>query len=75
MKRIQQSLIKITVVFLSNEIRADGIDVKIHKKKCNTQQASTVNILYSSAISQELRTSIKQKASLKEKESKKKKKK
>ena len=30
--------LKITVRFLTNEIRADGIKVIVHKKKCNQQQ-------------------------------------
>jgi len=67
--------VKITIRFLSNEIRSDSLKIIVHKKNCNAQQACTVNILSNSAISQELRTSIIQKASLLEKESKNKKKK
>ena len=67
--------IKITIRFLSNEIRSDSLKIIVHKKDCNAQQACVVNILSNSAISQELRTSIIQKASLLEKESKNKKKK
>ena len=67
--------IKITIRFLSNEIRSDSLKIIVHKKNCDSQQSCTVNILSNSAISQELRTSIIQKASLLEKESKNKKKK
>ena len=67
--------IKITIRFLSNEIRSDSLKIIVHKKDCNSQQSCAVNILSNSAISQELRTSIIQKASLLEKESKNKKKK
>ena len=67
--------IKITIRFLSNEIRSDSLKIIVHKKNCGSQQSCKVNILSNSAISQELRTSIIQKASLLEKEFKSKKKK
>ncbi len=34
--------LKISVRFLSNEIRADGLDIIIHKKKCNSNGNCTV---------------------------------
>ena len=34
--------LKITVRFLTNEIRADGIRIIVHKKKCNAQQKCTI---------------------------------
>ena len=34
--------IKITIRFLSNEVRADGIKVIVHKRKCNSKQKCTV---------------------------------
>ena len=39
--------IKITVRFLTNEIRSDGIRIIVHKKRCNVQQQCAVkkNIL------------------------------
>ena len=49
--------IKITVRFLSNEIRADGIKIIIHKKKCNTQQKCTVKKI-TSALEHELQVAI-----------------
>ena len=33
---------KITVVFLSNEIRADGLNVKVHKKTCNANYSCKI---------------------------------
>lgn len=33
---------KITVVFLSNEIRADGLNVKVHKKICNANYSCKI---------------------------------
>ena len=69
-----QDSIKITIRFLSNEIRSDSLKIIIHKKKCTAQQTCAVNILSNSTISQELRTSIIRKASLLQIESKNKKK-
>ena len=70
-----QDSIKITIRFLSNEIRSDSLKIIIHKKKCSSQQSCAVDVLSNSTISQELRTSIIKKASLLEQDSKKKKKK
>ena len=59
--------IKITVRFLTNEIRSDGIKIIVHKKRCNiTQNCKIVKI--SSAIEQELQVAILKKAVLFEKE-------
>ena len=69
-----QDSIKITIRFLSNEIRSDSLKIIIHKKNCTTQQTCAVNILSNSTIGQELRTSIIRKASLLQIESKNKKK-
>ena len=69
-----QDSIKITIRFLSNEIRSDSLKIIIHKKKCTTQQTCAVNILSNSTIGQELRTSIIKKASLLQIDSKNKKK-
>ena len=53
--------IKITVRFLTNEIRSDGIKIIVHKKSCNiTQNCKIVKI--SSAIEQELQVAILKKA-------------
>jgi len=63
--------IKITIRFLSNEIRADGIKVIVHKKKCNIKQKCTVKKI-SSALENELRVVILKRAAIFEKAYKKK---
>ena len=53
--------IKITVKFLSNEIRADGLSVIIHKKICNTEnKCKTIKV--ESAIENEIKLAILKKA-------------
>ena len=59
--------IKITVRFLTNEIRADGIKIIVHKKKCSVQQTCSVRKI-SSALENELRVAILKKAVVFEKE-------
>ena len=59
--------IKITVRFLTNEIRSDGIRIIVHKKRCNIQNKCTVKKI-SSALEQELQVAILKKAVLFEKE-------
>ena len=66
--------IKITVRFLTNEIRSDGIRIIVHKKRCNISQNCNIAKI-SSAIEQELQVAILKKAILYEKEFSKKKKK
>ena len=53
--------IKITIRFLSNEVRADGIKLIIHKKRCGIQQTCTVKKV-SSALENELQVAILKKA-------------
>jgi hypothetical protein len=48
---------KITIVFLSNEIRADGIDVKIHKRKCNNNNSCKV-VEQTSSLNTEIKLAI-----------------
>ena len=67
--------IKISIRFLSNEIRSDSVKVIIHKKKCNSSQSCDTTLLKNSIIEDELRSSILAKAALLETEDKKKKKK
>ena len=55
--------IKITIRFLSNEIRADGIKVIVHKQKCNIKQKCTVKKI-SSALEYELQVAILKKAAI-----------
>ena len=53
--------IKITVRFLTNEIRSDGIRVIVHKKLCNINQECRVSKI-TSALEQELQVAILKKA-------------
>tara|TARA_B100001989_G_C24409785_1_gene398441 strand:- start:84 stop:620 length:537 start_codon:yes stop_codon:yes gene_type:complete len=61
--------IKITIRFLSNDVRSDSLKIIVHKKKCSSNTNCSVKILPNSTISQELRTTIIKKAALLEKES------
>ena len=63
---IDESL-KITVRFLTNEIRSDGIRIIVHKKRCNVSQNCKITKI-TSAIEQELQVAILKKAILFEKE-------
>ena len=63
----EQDPIKITVRFLTNEIRSDGIKIVVHKKRCNIQQKCTIRKI-SSVLEQELQVAILKKAVLFEKE-------
>ena len=65
--------IKITVRFLSNEIRSDSLKIIVHKKVCKTSSNCTTNISQSNLIKDELRSTILRKAALLEKSDKKKK--
>ena len=62
--------IKITIRFLSNEVRSDSLKVIIHKRTCPSNQNCKVSLLNSSKISQELLSTIIRKAALLEKENK-----
>ena len=56
--------IKITIRFLSNEIRSDGLDIIIHKRIC---EGSTLNCKvkkYSSALEEEIKFEILKKATI-----------
>ena len=59
--------IKITIRFLTNEVRSDGLKIIIHKKKCNLQQTCTVKKI-TSALENELRVAILKKAVIFERE-------
>jgi hypothetical protein len=65
--------IKITIRFLSNEVRSDSLKVIAHKKTCKAISSCNTTILENSAIGQELITSIVRKAALIEKADKEKK--
>ena len=65
--------IKITIRFLSNEIRSESLKIIVHKKVCKTSSNCTTNISQSNIIKDELRSTILRKAALLEKSDKKKK--
>ena len=65
-----QDPIKITVRFLSNEIRADGLKVIIHKKICKKSDKNNCKvILENSTLGQEIKLAILKKAAILKKES------
>ena len=59
--------IKITVRFLTNEIRSDGLKIIVHKKRCNAQQNCKITKI-SSTLEHELQVAILRKAILFEEE-------
>ena len=66
--------LKITVRFLSNEIRADGIEVVIHQKICNKQDITNCKIKkIKSNIQNEIKLAILKKATILKNEADKKK--
>ena len=68
-----QRELKITVRFLSNEIRADGIKVIIHEKICSDKSKLNCNInKIKSSIGNDIKLAILKKAALLKKESEKK---
>ena len=67
--------IKISIRFLSNDVRSDSLKIIVHKKKCTNDQICQTKLLNNSKISQELRSTILKKAAQLEIESKNKKKK
>ena len=66
--------IKISIRFLTNEIRSDALDIKVFNKKCVTQSNCAISEK-EGGINNELRTKILKTASIYEKEKKNKKKK
>ena len=59
----KQDPLKITIRFLTNEIRADGIKVIIHKKKCKTIDDCQIKKI-ESTLSQEIKLAILKKAAM-----------
>ena len=55
--------IKITVRFLTNEIRSDGLRIIVHKKRCDIQQQCSIKKI-SSTLEQELQVAILKKATI-----------
>jgi len=59
--------LKITVRFLSNEIRSDALDVKIHERICDSQKISCSVSISNSVIPNEIKVAILKKAAFYEK--------
>ena len=59
--------IKITIRFLSNEIRADAVSVLIYKKICKTANNCNISKIRSATLEEEIKLSILRKATLLEK--------
>ena len=59
--------VKITIRFLTTEVRADGIKIVVHKKKCIQQQNCRIQKV-DSALESELQVAILRKAAIYEKE-------
>ena len=66
--------IKVSIRFLTNEVRSDALDIKVFNKKCKAQNNCVVSEKSGDLIS-ELKTKILKTAAIYKKESKKKKKK
>ena len=62
-ENIKNEYIKITVRFLSNEIRADGLKIIIHKKTCNDLNVCNVSKI-KSTLSQEIKLAILKEAAI-----------
>ena len=71
----QSESIKISVRFLSNEIRSESIKIIVHKKVCSTVQNCKVTSMTNSQIREKLHSTILRKAALLDKDTKNKKKK
>ena len=70
---VNNESLKITIRFLSNEVRSDSLKIIVHKKDCGSNQNCKITLLGNSTIVNELRSSIVRKAAVLEKENKKKK--
>ena len=57
----ENAQVKITVRFLTNEIRSDAVDIIIHKKICNTQNNCSINKI-ENTLNSEIRFAILKKA-------------
>ena len=62
-ENVENESLKITVKFLSNEIRADGINVIIHKKKCNNEGNCSVSKI-ESTLANEIKVAILKEATI-----------
>ncbi len=62
--------IKLTIRFLSNEIRSDSLKIIVHRKNCDQNSNCKTSISSSDLIKNELRSTILRKASVLEKKDK-----
>ena len=62
--KITNESLKISVRFLSNELRADSLKIVVHKKVCSTNNNCSTYLMDNSKINDELRSSILRKAAL-----------
>jgi len=62
--------LKITLRFLSNEVRSDSLKIIVHKKNCSINTNCTIKII-NSLIAEELTISVLKKAAILSKDSKK----
>ena len=62
--------IKISLRFLSNDIRSESLKIIVHKKTCKTNNNCQISLLNETSIKEELHASILKKASLLEKKDK-----
>ena len=63
----QNESIKISIRFLTNEIRSDALDIIIHERICNKQKTDCSTALVESKISNEIKLAILKKAAFFEK--------
>ncbi len=66
--------IKISIRFLSNEVRSDSLKIIVHKKTCKNNSGCTTTLMNNSKVGDELRSTIIRKAAILEKNTKSKKK-
>tara|TARA_B100000963_G_C22478464_1_gene603529 strand:- start:288 stop:812 length:525 start_codon:yes stop_codon:yes gene_type:complete len=62
--KITNEALKISIRFLSNEIRSDSLKIVVHKKVCSSNNNCSTSLLKNSKINEELRSSILKKAAL-----------
>ena len=62
--KITNESLKISVRFLSNELRSDSLKIVVHKKVCSTNNKCSTYLMDNSKINDELRSSILRKAAL-----------
>ena len=59
---------KITIKFLSNEIRSDALKITLHEKKCNSNNNCKISEIKSKAVEYEISKKILKLAALYEKQ-------